>query len=369
MIEDGKETNNAESTPSTNVEKLRERLLTWYDRARRTLPWRSPPGQPSEAYAVWISEIMLQQTTVASVIPYYKRFLSVWPTVEALAVADLDAVLHAWQGLGYYARARNLHKCAKVVAGEHGGRFPNSEEALRRLPGIGAYTAAAIAAIAFGRPAVPVDGNVIRVLARLHSIDEPLPASKRTIEARAQALAADERAGDFAQALMELGATVCTPRNPGCGVCPWSAACRAYAEGSPEAYPVKARKAEKPIRYAVVFWIERPDGAVLLRRRPETGLLGGMMEFPSTDWRPGQPWTMDEAIGRVPVAGRCTPCDATVRHTFTHFHLELRIGRVRTGTGAIIDGIWCPPSDFSRHALPTVMKKVARAVISKGYES
>ncbi len=342
---------------------LRAALLGWYDRARRSLPWRPEPGERADPYRVWISEIMLQQTTVATVIPYFERFLSRWPTVEALAAADLDAVLHAWQGLGYYARARNLHACARTVARDHGGRFPDSEAGLRALPGIGAYTAAAVAAIAFGRPAVPVDGNVARVLSRLHAVDAAGARAQSRLAAHAAALADGHRAGDFAQAIIELGATVCTPRRPACTACPWSAACRGRAAGAPEVYPVKAPKAEKPVRHGVVFWIEREDGAVLVRRRPDRGLLGGMMEFPSTDWRPDQTWTLEDALAASPLTGRGVPLVPRVRHTFTHFHLQLTVVRL-TPSGASEEGIWCRPAELDRLALPTVMKKVARAVLA-----
>ncbi len=337
--------------------RLRERLLAWYDRDRRRLPWRALPGEAADPYRIWVSEIMLQQTTAAAVAPYFARFLALWPRVEDLAAADLDAVLHAWQGLGYYARARNMHACARAVA-IGGGRFPRSEDELRRLPGIGAYTAAAIAAIAFGQAAVPVDGNVVRVLARLHAIEAPLPAARPVIEARSRSLSQQERAGDFAQALMDLGATVCTPRQPRCPVCPWRERCAGFATGQPEAYPRKAAKKDRPVRHAAAFWIERGDGAVLLRRRPPTGLLGGMMEVPSTDWR-DRPWSADEAKANAPVSAPWVRLAGGVGHTFTHFHLQVMVLAGRLRAGATPDGIWVRPDRLGEHALPTLMKKIA----------
>jgi A/G-specific adenine glycosylase len=348
---------------------LRRRLLSWYDRNRRELPWRSSPGETPDPYRIWVSEIMLQQTTVATVGPYFADFMARWPTVEDLAAADLDAVLHAWQGLGYYARARNMHACARVVAGTLNGRFPDGEEGLRRLPGVGAYTAAAIAAIAFGRKAAPVDGNVLRVLARLHGVEDPLPVARDRIEHLARALIPAGRPGDFAQALMDLGATVCTPRGTRCGICPWEGNCAAFAAGRPEAYPARTPKKERPVRRGAVFWVERDDGSVLLRRRPAHGLLGGMMEFPSTEWRQ-RAWTDTEAVAVAPVRARWRRLPGTVRHTFSHFHLELAVfdGHARTAT--VAEGIWCPTGGLSAYALPSVMKKVARhALLSKSSEA
>ncbi len=344
---------------SLSPANCRRRLLSWYDKERRDLPWRAPPGRDADPYKVWLSEIMLQQTTVATVIPYFAAFTGRWPRVEALAAADLDDVLHLWQGLGYYARARNLHACAQVVARDHGGRFPDTEEALLRLPGIGVYTAAAIAAIAFGRKATPVDGNVVRVAARLFEVDRPLPGARPEIQRLAGQLTPDRRAGDFAQAMMDLGATVCAPRRPRCGDCPLNAECAGYASGHPESYPVRASKKQKPTRYGVVFWAERADGSVLLRRRPETGLLGGMMEFPSTEWRLGS-WTPEEAMASAPVDARWRRLRGDVRHTFTHFHLEMQVLAGRTSKSAAGSGIWCAPERLGEHALPTLMKKIAK---------
>lgn len=352
-------------------------LLAWYDRVRRNLPWRAPPGVQADPYRVWVSEIMLQQTTAAAVAPYFERFIARWPRVEDLAAAELDDVLHAWQGLGYYARARNLHACARAVAAA-GGRFPDTEEGLRALPGVGAYTAAAIAAIAFDRRTVPVDGNVVRVLARLDAVETPLPGARALIDARAQTLAPADRAGDFAQALMDLGATTCTPRRPQCPACPWQEPCAARASGDAAAYPRRAEKSARPVRYGVAFWIERSDGRVLLRKRPPRGLLGGMMELPSTPWR-GEPWGEIEAAGAAPHLGSgspTTPRDwraiaGTVGHTFTHFHLEMAIVAARrrvpkTTRPADDTGVWAALDELDRYALPTLTKKIIRHATAVG---
>ncbi len=337
-----------------------DRLLRWYDANRRVLPWRALPGETPDPYRIWLSEIMLQQTTVATVIGYYGNFLARWPSLCELAAADLDAVLHAWQGLGYYSRARNLHKCAILVAAEHDGRFPDQVAELSKLPGIGPYTAAAIAAIAFGQAVTPVDGNIERVICRLDAIPTQLSKAKADIRRRAEALSPPRRPGDFAQALMDLGATVCRPKSPLCGECPLAGDCRACGQGNPEAYPVRAAKKPRPNRYGTVYWIERPDGAVFLRRRPESGLLGGMMEFPSTAWRETAP-SLAEAAAAAPLSADWRTIPKRVVHVFTHFRLELEIlVGVASDEGAA--GIWARPERFAEYALPTVMKKVAAAV-------
>jgi A/G-specific adenine glycosylase len=328
------------------------------------LPWRAAPGERSDPYRVWLSEIMLQQTTVATVGPYFRAFLERWPDVEALAAADLDEVLHAWAGLGYYARARNMHACARRVATEHGGRFPADEAGLRALPGIGPYTAAAISAIAFDIPATAMDGNVERVIARLRNVATPLPAAKPALHALAAEITPHERAGDYAQAIMDLGATICTPRNPRCMLCPWGGACAARAAGTAESLPAKTAKAARPTRYGIAFWARRPDGQVLLRRRPDKGLLGGMMEIPSTDWRAAR-WSLAEAGSAAPAKGDWRLLDGEVRHVFTHFALELAVATA-TVRDARDAGIWCPVDRLSAHALPTVMKKVARHALGGG---
>ena len=343
-------------------------LLDWYDRHARDLPWRVPPGAaaPPDPYRVWLSEIMLQQTTVATVKAYFARFVARWPAVGDLAAAPLEEVLHAWQGLGYYARARNLHRCAVAVAQEHGGVFPDTEEALRALPGIGVYTAAAVAAIAFGRPATVVDGNVERVMARLHAVETPLPAAKPVLR-RLAALTTphggpDDRPGDYAQAVMDLGATVCTARAPQCLLCPWSAGCAAHRRGVAADLPRRAPKKAKPLRRGIVWWIERPDGRVMLRRRPESGLLGGMMEFPGTEWTEAEPG------GGPPVAVTAERDAGTVGHVFTHFRLELAVRTARTEDrtdGSAGVAVWEDPARLDRQALPSVMKKVARAVLGR----
>jgi A/G-specific adenine glycosylase len=338
-------------------------LLAWYDRHRRDLPWRARPGETADPYHVWLSEIMLQQTQVQAVIPYFLRFLERWPNVDALAGAPREEVLALWAGLGYYARARRLHDCAREVAGALGGRFPDTEEGLRALPGIGAYTAGAIAAIAFGRKTAAVDGNVERVMARVHRIEEAMPAAKKEVRARTLELVPEDRPGDFAQALMDLGATICTPRNPACGLCPWRDACRARRDGVAEDLPRSAPKKERPHRHGLVFWLQRGDGAVLLRTRPDEGLLGGMLEVPSTSWREA-PWSLRDALEAAPVCGDWTLLHGTVRHGFTHFTIDLVAARLDY-TGGTVDGAWHHPDRFSTLALPTLTRKVVQHVMRR----
>ncbi|MEP9376834.1 A/G-specific adenine glycosylase [Aquabacter sp. CN5-332] len=331
-------------------------LLAWYDRHRRRLPWRAEPGRRADPYHVFLSEIMLQQTTVKAVGPYFSAFLARWPTIAALAAAPLEEVLSAWAGLGYYARARNLHACAKAVVARHGGRFPADEAALLDLPGIGPYTAAAIAAIAFDLHASPVDGNIERVVSRLYAIGTPLPKGKVEIKARAAALTPVKRPGDFAQAMMDLGATICTPRSPACSLCPWMDPCIARAEGDPARYPVKAPKGEKPSRAGIAFLAVRTDGAVLLRTRPEKGLLGGMTEVPSTPWATGAV----SSGGHEPLKATWRALPGSVVHVFTHFALELAVWRADLPPSAPAPAghRWVLPRDFEREALPSVMRKV-----------
>jgi A/G-specific adenine glycosylase len=344
--------------PQSSPDILAERLLAWYDRYARTLPWRAGKGETADPYRVWLSEVMLQQTTVAAVEPYFNAFVSRWPTIEALAAAKLDDVLAAWAGLGYYARARNLHACAKTLA-EGGGIIPRDEEALRALPGIGAYTAAAISSIAYGRRAVVVDGNVMRVMARLFAVREPLPVAKPRLAELAGRLTPERRPGDYAQAVMDLGATLCSPRSPTCGVCPWRGECDAYRLGITAELPARTPKAARPLRRGVAFWVSRADGAVLLRRRPEKGLLGGMMEIPSTPWR-AEAWKLSEAAKEAPVAARWRELPGTVEHVFTHFSLELTVVAGKANKSGKVEGEWCELGRLAKQALPSVMRKVAR---------
>jgi A/G-specific adenine glycosylase len=349
-------------TVAPDVARIRRRLLAWYDAHGRALPWRTPVGR-ADPYRVWLSEVMLQQTTVAAAIPYYEAFVARWPTVRDLAEADLDAVLHAWQGLGYYARAHNLHAAARIVVRDHEGRFPDNAESLRSLPGVGEYTAAAVAAIAFSRTEAVVDSNVVRGLGRLLAADEPLDVADARIRALARELAPSRRPGDHAQAMMDLGATVCAPRAPICGVCPLSGDCAAFPTGRPESFPRRPPKALRPRRQGVVFWTLGGDGRVLLRKRPLTGLLAGLMEFPSTDWRE-KPWGIIEARAQAPAKAAWRLIEGTVRHSFTHFDLDLAVlsGRVdaETSLGCCSQWRWCALERLGDHALPTVMRKVAR---------
>lgn len=326
-------------------------LLAWYDAHARVMPWRVSPqdrarGVLPDPYRVWLSEVMLQQTTVAAVRGYFRRFTARWPTVAALAAAPDSEVMAEWAGLGYYARARNLLKCARAVVSNHHGRFPANRDALLTLPGIGPYTASAIAAIAFNQPATVVDGNVERVMSRLFRVETPLPAAKSELTALAARLTPDDRSGDYAQAVMDLGATICTPRSPACGICPWMGACAARADGIQASLPRKSAKPEKPTRTGTL-WIGHRAGAVLLERRPERGLLGGMLGIPGDGW--------DGAGGSAPAEARWQRL-GEVRHTFTHFHLILDV-MVAPVAGHASRGHWVPRRDFRPADLPTVMRK------------
>jgi A/G-specific adenine glycosylase len=335
-------------------------LLAWYDRHRRRLPWRAGPGERPDPYRVWLSEIMLQQTTVKAVAPYYVRFLERFPSVEHLARAPLDDVLRAWAGLGYYARARNLHACAQAVAGRHAGRFPSTEVALAELPGIGPYTAAAIAAIAFDAHATPVDGNVERVIARLFAVEDELPDAKPKIRRLAATLTPARRAGDFAQAMMDLGATLCTPKKPACALCPWSDGCAARVRGDAETFPRKAAKREGKLRRGAAFVAVRADGHLLVRTRPTKGLLGGMTEVPTSAW--SHDFDAGVALAAAPRLGRARwrRVPGVVRHVFTHFPLELEVHRAQVGaaTRAPAGTRWIALADVAHEALPNVMRKV-----------
>lgn len=340
--------------PSEIAPKTADALLTWYDAHARALPWRAAPGSNApDPYRVWLSEIMLQQTTVAAVTPRFAEFIARWPSVEALAAAPEADLMAAWAGLGYYARARNLHACARAVV-ERGG-FPETEAGLRELPGIGAYTAAAIAAIAFGERAVVVDANVARVVARLFAIERPLPGAMPDLRDATDRITPDTRSGDFAQAMMDLGSSICTPRAPHCLACPLSAYCAAYRAGNPEGFPVKPAKTAKPQRYGMIFWAENA-GKVLLVTRPPRGLLGGMRALPTGPWSDTPPGLAD-----APFPADWQILSDTVAHVFTHFRLELALAVTRAeGHGAA--GAWWPVSELDSAGLPTVFAKAAAAI-------
>ena len=326
-------------------------LLAWYDVHARDLPWRVPPGsgQQADPYRVWLSEVMLQQTTVAAVRAYFARFTSRWPTVGDLAAAEDGDVMAEWAGLGYYARARNLLACARAVVARHGGVFPSDLASLRTLPGVGPYTAAAIAAIAFGRSETVVDGNVERVMARIFAVETPLPAAKPTLTTLAARLTPAQRAGDYAQAVMDLGATICTPRNPACAICPWVTGCAARSQGIAPTLPRKSPKPEKPTRTGTVWLAQREDGALLLERRPDRGLLGGTLGFPGDGW--------DGAPGAAPLSSNWHLA-GEVRHTFTHFHLILTVQTTQVPqTTTPIRGEFLGQNLFSPQDLPTLMRK------------
>lgn len=339
-------------------------LLDWYDSERRDLPWRYAPGKKADAYRVWLSEIMLQQTVVKTVIPYYAAFLKRLPTVNALAAASLDDVLVAWAGLGYYSRARNLHKCAQLVVAEHRGKFPKDVETLGTLPGVGPYTAAAIAAIAYGAKVTPVDGNVERVVSRLFAIETPLPAARSAIKRQVATLTPDARTGDFAQAMMDLGATVCTPKRPSCLMCPLHRQCAGYAQGIQDGLPRKAVKAAKPARFGHAFLALREDGHILLRQRPDRGLLARMIEVPSTEWLDELP-ALQTAMRAAPLRGDWWQVPGAVSHVFTHFKLELVVHVALVPMDAALtfwaDGArcrWVSRRALGGEALPSVMRKI-----------
>lgn len=332
-------------------------LLDWYDVHAREMPWRVMPGDRKagvlpDPYAVWLSEVMLQQTTVAAVRDYHRRFTSIWPTVKDLAVAEDADVMAAWAGLGYYARARNLLKCARAVMTDHGGQFPQTYDVLITLPGIGPYTAAAISAIAFDEPSTVLDGNVERVMARLYDEHTPLPAAKPVLMELAERHTSKDRPGDYAQAVMDLGATICTPKNPACGICPVRPMCDAQTVGTQAELPKKTPKKPKPTRYGIAYIAQRGDGAWLLETRPEKGLLGGMLGWPTTEWDEGQ--VSDSA----PINTDWTQLNSEARHTFTHFHLILSVQTAQVPQDCTPDrGVFIPANAFSPSDLPTVMQK------------
>ncbi len=352
------------------AETAADRLLVWYDRHHRDLPWRiSPPmaarGIRPDPYRVWLSEVMLQQTTVQAVKAYFAIFTERWPGVADLARADNEDVMKAWAGLGYYARARNLKKCAETVVSEHGGAFPDTEAGLKALPGIGDYTAAAIAAIAFGRQSAVLDGNVERVISRLHAVEAPLPAAKPAMRALVAAMTPADRPGDFAQAMMDLGATICTPRRPACALCPLNADCRVLGREDPELYPRKAAKKERPVRLGAAFVAEDPAGAVYLCKRGDSGLLGGMTEVPGTGWTARIDG--ENNAEAAPFAAEWRACGVVV-HVFTHFELRLSVYHAQTPQNAVMgNGWWQPQGTLAGEALPTVMKKAIRQAIPDAF--
>jgi len=344
---------------------IAEKLLTWYDLHARDLPWRLKADraqQNQDPYKVWLSEIMLQQTTVPTVKSYYAKFLAHYPTIFDMAAAPLESILKDWAGLGYYARARNLHKCAQTIVSEHNGQFPQTYDALLALPGIGPYTAAAIASIAFGVLATVVDGNVERVVSRLFAIETPLPRSRPEIREKTSTLTPQTskgRPGDFAQAMMDLGARICTPKNPKCGVCPLQSDCTAHKKSLTETLPKKQPKKERPVKKAAVFWLEDPKTqTVWMRRRAPKGMLGGMPEFPSSEWVETAQFDLQTAMQQAKDHIDWDVTDTSIRHTFTHFHLELLIVK---GTGPAPANESHAITALEDAGLPTLMKKVWQA--------
>jgi A/G-specific adenine glycosylase len=352
----------ADAEVSRNARDEAAALLAWYDRNRRILPWRAPPGERPDPYRVWLSEIMLQQTTVKTVAPYFARFVVRWPNVRALAQAPREDVLRLWAGLGYYARARNLHACARLIVERHGGHLPASESELAALPGIGPYTAGAIAAIAFGARAAAVDGNAERVLARMFAVEAELPSCKPTLRRLAHDMVPAARSGDFAQALMDLGALICTPKKPACMLCPWAPSCRAHQRGDPHTFPRRAPRREGELRRGAAFVLMRADGSILVRRRPAHGLLGGMDEVPGTEWV--QSFDDRSALHQAPrlrgakLQWRRLP--GHVAHVFTHFPLRLTVyaARIDGNAPAPRGARWVARAALAGEALPSLMRKV-----------
>ena len=344
--------------PAVKAKKpdLSERLLDWYDIHRRVLPWRAPRGKRADPYRVWLSEIMLQQTTVQAVGNYYRKFLSLWPDVKSLADARQDEVLAAWAGLGYYARARNLHAAAKMVAHEMGGKFPATAENLRALPGVGGYTSAAIAAIAYDEQQAAMDANAERVIARAFAVETPMPKAKPQLHELCSALV-PKRAGDFAQALMDLGSAICTPKRPACGNCPWQSDCRARKRGLQEQLPVKAPKMARPLKRGAAFVVRDKSGAVLLVKRPDKGLLASMLEPPLGPWTESFPSTA-KALKQAPFQAKWTRRPGIVRHGFTHFELETEVYVAQVSKRPRFRGDWIAAEKLRDVALPTVMRKM-----------
>ena len=356
----------ATTSSETGREKalaLSQTLLAWYDRHRRCLPWRAKAGDPADPYHVLVSELMLQQTTVATVSGRFAPFITRFPDIQALAAADEAEVLHAWQGLGYYRRARALHAAARKVMCDHDGRLPQTASALLELPGIGDYTAKAVAAIAFGEPVLPVDGNGVRVLARMFAVETPMPAAAKEVRALATTFEPSIRPSDLAQAIMDLGAMVCRPRQPQCSVCPWQDACAGRHAGIASDLPRRPPKAKRPLRQGVAFLVTRPDGAILFRKRPADGLLGGLHELPSSRWEPA-PFDRKAALTDAPLDLPWRFHEEPVRHVFTHFTLDLDLAEASAGMAAADslpgEQLWQPPDALAELALPTLMKKLLR---------
>ncbi len=352
--------------PDEDIKAFRQSILEWYDTHARILPWRARPYEQPDPYHVWLSEVMLQQTVVAAVIPYFQKFVDKWPTVTDLANAHNDDVMAAWAGLGYYARARNLHKCAQVVAYELGGKFPNNQKDLKALPGIGDYTSAAITAIAFNKQSTVVDGNIERVMSRLYAITTPLPDSKAEIKSYAETLSdcsADQRPGDYAQALMDIGAGVCIPKSPRCGICPVSNNCLGRKQRIAADLPYKVKKSPKPSKHGNIYLITNADGQILLERRPDTGLLGGMLAFPTSEWVDHkQTVTHPEHFENAATMGK----NVTINHVFTHFSLKLKGFRLDLHekiTNSSDHYVWVSRDDILNAGLPTLFKKFAKLVI------
>ncbi|MEM9329869.1 MAG: A/G-specific adenine glycosylase [Pseudomonadota bacterium] len=354
-----------ETEKSKAGNQFAQRLLDWYCVHARAMPWRISPenhklGERPDPYRIWLSEIMLQQTQVATVKDYFLKFVDLWPTVSHLARADLEDVLKAWAGLGYYSRARNLKKCADTIVAEYEGNFPKSYDALKMLPGIGDYTASAIASIAFDQPVPVVDGNVERVMARHYEIREFFPGAKPKVRAMLEGILDPNKPGEFAQAMMDLGATICSPKRPACALCPINADCLAFQSGTPELYPFKQPKAEKPTRKGAAFVLKNKAGHIFLCKRPSHGLLAGMTQVPTTDWNSNQDGGTEQDSAPLPAAWQRR---GTIRHTFTHFHLELTIWQAQIDHQISLDGWWCKAEDLGSEALPTVFKKVLSAAL------
>jgi len=348
---------------------FRKKMLRWYEKHRRVLPWRALPNEVPDPYHVWLSEIMLQQTTVQAVIPYFINFTQKWPTIYGLAQADNDDVMHNWAGLGYYARARNLHKCAKHIVSDHGGVFPSNQSELKKLSGIGEYTSAAITSIAFDKPSVVVDGNVERVMARLHAVEAPVPKGKSILKEYAAYYSEgfSNSPGDYAQSLMDLGATICTPKSPKCSICPISNYCQAHATCSEEKYPVRESKKVKPNRYGYVYWITNNKGEVLIHKRPDKGLLGGMYGFPTTEWRE------DNAANVHPnfiINQQMNKHKTTIKHVFTHFNLYLTIFWVSLDENDIPHNyLWVSKNKINEIGLPTTFDKVRKIMFKQMFHT